>query len=309
MSKRRQPTGFTLIELLVVMAIIAILIGLLLPAVQKIREAGYRTQCQNNLKNIGIALMHYATTNGQFPSHRTFDNSGNNMHSWVPFAASHLDQENLFRNYNFNVPYTAQSPAVVSVEIPVLICPAVESGRKITMGTHQYAPTDYSPVHSLSAPLIATGQLAPEHVAADPTSKRAGPMIDNQQLPNASRRLSDIADGVGNTILVVETAGAPQNWIAGKIMANPAGVTRGWAVSDQTIDLDGFSVDGSARYGPCPVNCNNVDEAYSFHTAVCNAVFCDGHVTGIRGTIDLKVFAALVTRAGKEPVRNVDIEP
>jgi prepilin-type N-terminal cleavage/methylation domain-containing protein len=100
---KAQRTGFTLIELLVVIAIIAILIGLLLPAVQKVREAAARTQCQNNLKQLGIAMHSYHDANGSFPANQ--QQVGTNV--WESLSASY-----------FILPYIEQSALFNSIVIP-----------------------------------------------------------------------------------------------------------------------------------------------------------------------------------------------
>src|SRR5437660_1646014 len=137
-SRMRRAAGFTLIELLVVIAIIGVLIGLLLPAVQKVREAANRMTCSNNLKQMGLALMTYSDTFNQFPP--AWDYEPPNpptrktavVHSWCIFILPYLEQETLYKQYDFNQPlYNPPNSTVVQTKLKVFQCPSAPNPGRI----------------------------------------------------------------------------------------------------------------------------------------------------------------------------------
>jgi prepilin-type N-terminal cleavage/methylation domain-containing protein len=158
---KKMARGFTLIELLVVIAIIAILIALLLPAVQQAREAARRTQCKNNLKQLGLALHNYHDTHGRFPPTQImvhYNGPGNTNpvprnHTWISLILPFLEQSNLYQAINFEAPM--HDPAngfqllpngrpIVSEVIPGLQCPSDPAFSGDTGISHGMAHTNYA---------------------------------------------------------------------------------------------------------------------------------------------------------------------
>ena len=145
-----RPRGFTLVELLVVIAIISVLLGLLMPAVQKARAAAYRIQCANNLKQIGLALHNYHNTLGAFPSAQDTDYQPQFYWSWLAKILPYHERDDLYRlaeawrdsgppgNVRWTPWYTAmntqpQNP-VLAVVIPTYVCPLDQLTRKPRIG-------------------------------------------------------------------------------------------------------------------------------------------------------------------------------
>jgi len=298
--KQSGQRGFTLLELLVVIAIIAILIGLLLPAVQKVREAASRMKCQNNLKQLGLALHNFHDAQGKFPPGQvrgplpeaSVTNAVN--HGWGPFILPFIEKQPLYARYRLDVSAgNALNLEVVSTQLKTFQCPSAEADRFYTAGPSgmgacgDYAPTWYvdSILAEISPPLI----------------DRPGDYQGVLQ-PNHMTRLGEITDGTSQTILLAEDAGRPMRWRAGRPGPDQTVEGGGWAAVNSGIILQGSAPGGTKRPGPCAINCTNEREVYSFHTGGANAVFADGSVRFLPASMSIRLLAALVTRAGGEVI-------
>lgn len=170
---RQRHKGFTLIELLVVIAIIAVLIALLLPAVQQAREAARRTQCKNNLKQMGLAIHNYVSSNnGELPiaTMMNMHQAGQvvvNSSTWGIAILPYMDQANLYNSMNNNVPfwYTAQNLAAIKTPIPAHMCPS--SPQPSTASVSMTAATYFLLTSALSS-------SANPGYGADPVTYTAG---------------------------------------------------------------------------------------------------------------------------------------
>ncbi len=299
MSRR----AFTLVELLVVIAIIGILIALLLPAIQAAREAGRRTTCQNNLKQIGLALVNYAGAhNDALPAAGAGTSP---LRCWSAYTLAEIECNGLGKQYDFTVAWSnVKNKLVVETILPVFLCPSAPAGdtRRVLVGTVNTAPGDYAACTS-----VAAGFYTRENVPSP--ASNLGALTGSTPTP-----LRTITDGLSHTFLVCEDAGRPQFWTkAGRLfiddtpnngnLAVTAGVVTGsaWAQPGADCPINGFSPDG-LQAGNCVMNCTNNNELWSFHSGGTNNVFCDGSTHFLAETLDYALVCALVTRAGAEKI-------
>jgi prepilin-type N-terminal cleavage/methylation domain-containing protein/prepilin-type processing-associated H-X9-DG protein len=203
---QRRRGGFTLLELLVVIAIIAVLVGLLLPAVQKVREAAARLRCANNLKQVGLALHMYNSDFGRLPPSRLSD-----LHAtWAVLILPYLEQDNLYRQWSLPATYYDQSPTARLTAVAVYFCPSRRSPQTppfASVSGDQF--DDPGPGPHVPGALGDYGACTGTNNCdgADCTGAPNGAFrvnFDQFGRPVGSVRLAEITDGLSNTFFVGE---------------------------------------------------------------------------------------------------------
>ncbi len=332
-SGRRR--GFTLVELLVVIAIIAVLIGLLLPAVQQVRQTAARIKCANNLKQLGLALMNYHDGNGALPYARKYDIW--DTYTWTELILPYVDENADYQYYStlFTTPYNENypgpngpiasgnsSPAGTSV-LSLFSCPSDPAPRQDESGEFAFIRGNYR------------GCTGSGDMYGDSTDSTAGPwgrgvfaVLPGQSVDAGARigsvrtTLSSIGDGDSNTLMLAE----------GMISGNSAGAWSGPMGEEWYGNMGGSlfsaaltpnSTSADHVYGPCPADasdpsypapCTSIagDQwftpcgagsfaaARSYHRGGANVAMADGSVHFVLNSVSLTVWRGLGTANGEE---------
>jgi prepilin-type N-terminal cleavage/methylation domain-containing protein len=338
MTHRIRRSGFTLIELLVVIAIIAVLIALLLPAVQQAREAARRSQCKNNLKQLGLALHNYLDAHTAFPPLCGIGTgTGGKWSPWariLPFVegSTIYNKANLNLNYSDHTlnPDGSSNWDITSLRIPVLMCPSEINDRMrlaSTPGGQNHYPVNYGvncgswKVFTHASTLAAGG--TPGDGAFAPNSKfTSAHFTDGMSNTLCAAEIKAYTPGFANTRLGTDSlpsasdvagfaSGATVSpnghteWVDGKV--HETGFTTTFTPNTKVLVLSGgvtYDADyvsareGSASSVGYPVYAAVTSR--SFHVGTINSLLMDGSVRSISENIDLFVWRGLGTRGGGE---------
>jgi len=313
--------GFTLIELLVVIAIIAVLIGLLVPAVQKVREAANRLKCSNNIRQIGVALANHESAMGYYPAQGDYRIAGGTVY-WSVQARilPYVEQENLHRLIDFASPISTQ-PSVAKVRIPIYLCPSEPNDRERPDGTFIHYPLNYA---------INAGSWA---IFNPPVGLGDGVFVVNR-----ATRIADIADGTSNTLCLAEVkaftpylrdGGVPSSIVPIPSLPTDISTFGGEFKTDsghtEWVDARTHQTGFTTTFTPntrvphtsggiaYDIDFNSLREgrsttiptmaavtSRSFHSGGVNTLLMDGSVRFVRESITINVWRGMGSRAGGE---------
>ena len=327
-----ERRGFTLIELLVVVAIIAILIGLLLPAVQKVREAASRAKCSNNLKQIALAAHNYHDVNKKFPDARP---SSSPQYGHMVLLLPYIEQGALAAGFSNTAAGGFADPVnqtVANTRLPLLLCPSNPVNKVVRMRKSSSTGTKYGDFITATGtttnpadPTIMTGWGLDYWVnhaisAATYALVNTGGYPAPSPMLKAPSRMALVSDGLSNTTLFLEHAGYDRHYV--KNVGNPM------PDSDVSLDQPGawgtwlgwcaFQIQGYQEYGAgnpyngalsnqpagteCAVNCNNSQGVYGFHPAGANVAMGDGSVRFLPTSTTVANLMFMATRDGGEVI-------
>ena len=328
----RLRSGFTLIELLVVIAIIAILVALLLPAVQQVREAARKTQCQDHLHNLGIAIHNYEAATKVLPFSWMLGNDLN-VSSFSIQLLPYIEQKPLWDRWSSSAPAYNQAVAffpaaavqqniqVVQTPLEIFQCPSAPGDVLHNYGlpansaspgvppvtlTWTAARSDYCATSGVRGPFATLAYNGPVSGSTE------GALVQVGLGGKGITRMRNLTDGTSTTMLLGERMGGSNIYRKSTIdplLTTAAGMAQGGAWGDFLNGehwMAGSLYDGTSPSGggPCPINCTNMrGRGYlSFHPGGCQFVMADAAVRFLSENIAAPTMAGLITRDRGETI-------
>lgn len=301
-ANKKTNSAFTLVELLVVIAIIGILIGMLLPAVQQVRAAARRTACQNNLRQVGLAVLNYESAYSKFPPGQTWtalEGDSNRLdYSWMALVLPQIEANNIYQGINFELPYLNPVNLISAGEVvPAYLCPstAVEDGARTDNVILDYGDVEGVDLGCTDYMGISGPKSSNENpVTGEDYDKQHGVIIGTKGLTNEARILvppsvtfAKITDGSSNTMMVTECTGRGTEeedndpngaWISGKNISH----------INKTVNSEAAGKSW------------NDELIFSQHYGGANGVYADGSVHFIAAELSEELLLALCSRDGGE---------
>ena len=311
--KNHNRPAFTLVELLVVIAIIGILVGMLLPAVQMVREAARRTECLNNLKQMALAMHHYHDSHRKFTPGYTWPAQT----MWSAYILPHIDQNNIYNTIDLDGPWAEDdtpNEMACGTYISLFQCPSSgvfeHAGEFENQGIKDRVPSNYLACSS-GTNNRESGELP--YVGM--------PESDGIFFRNSATKFKDIIDGTSSTVLLGEAIFDYDIW--GQDYHNGWEVVDHWYIGTREFDNEypehfpdiSTEVSEALTSTACPINSTYIENApvndkelcvSSRHPSGAQVAFADGHARFIAENIDLVLWSALGTRAGGEVNSSID---
>ena len=298
-------SGFTLVELLVVIGIIGILLALLIPAVQMARESSRRAACQNNLRQIGLGILHFESTNGKYPPGKKWSgppsDPGSFAMAWSSFMLQHIEQTNLHNQINFKVSFTdpVNLPATTQV-VSVYLCPSTGRIEDHRTGDGHLTKLGGKPGEGLGC-IDYLGISGPDKDSKNPVThivygRQRGVLIGTKGLPLQGEKTepqpitaTSIKDGLTNTICVAECTGRGVSMKNGAIDS----LHGAWASGSNVSHIDGSINEKTPKVW-------YTEQIFSDHPGGAHLMMCDGSVHFVPRSTSNSVIRSMCSRDGQE---------